>query len=298
MIIIGAGLTGCLAAMYNQHAQVVVPHSRGELKQHKAIMRFADDSIERITGIKCQKVKVTKSCYVFGDHVEPTINMRNRYSKKVTGGYYDRSISNLDPVTRWVPPANFHERMLSILKGRITFGVDLAIYDFVDEPVISTLPININAMMFGGQDIDVPYAEKRSIYVSKVFVHKCDMWHTTYYPEGGSVYRASLEEGVITIESVHEIVRADIHHVLASFGISLEDHDVLELNYEQTDGKIAPMDDVKRKDAIQRLTLDHNVYSLGRWATWRNIQLVDVIKDLSVIHRLINESEYDLKVGK
>lgn len=298
MYILGAGLTACLAGMYNQHADILCPQPRGELKQHRAILRFPNADIERITGVKCKKVQITKSIYEMGKHVEPDIRVANAYSKKVTGGYYDRSINNIDPVTRWIPPDNFHDIMLDILKDRISYGVDLGTTVFKNHrPIVSTLPISKNCEIAG---LDLPEMESkyRSIYVSKYAICDCDVWHTVYYPDNQGVYRASVEGNLLTIESVEPIIEADAWCVLNSMGIEKADSFLIEKNYKQSVGKIIPIDDTIRKDTIKRLTLDYNLYSLGRWATWRSIQLNDVVKDLGVIHRLINENEYDLMVGK
>jgi hypothetical protein len=45
-----------------------------------------------------------------------------------------------------------------------------------------------------------------------------------------------------------------------------------------------------------RLTHEHNVFSLGRFATWRNILLDDVVDDIVQVKRLLKSSSaYDLR---
>jgi hypothetical protein len=36
------------------------------------------------------------------------------------------------------------------------------------------------------------------------------------------------------------------------------------------------------------LTEEHNIYSLGRFATWRQLLLDDLVKDIGVIEKLID----------
>ena len=65
---------------------------------------------------------------------------------------------------------------------------------------------------------------------------------------------------------------------------------------EQKFGKIAPMDEDDRQEFIQCLTDEYNIYSLGRFATWRNLLLDDVVHDVSVIENIIKaKSRYNLQ---
>ena len=62
-------------------------------------------------------------------------------------------------------------------------------------------------------------------------------------------------------------------------------------------GKILPIDERLRKDFIFYLTKEHNIYSLGRFATWRQLLLDDVVKDVAVIENFLSESSsYNLSL--
>ena len=57
-----------------------------------------------------------------------------------------------------------------------------------------------------------------------------------------------------------------------------------------------PIDDKIRKDFIYTLTEKYNIFSVGRFATWRQLLLDDVVNDISVIERLIaNNSNYNFR---
>ena len=57
-----------------------------------------------------------------------------------------------------------------------------------------------------------------------------------------------------------------------------------------------PIDDKTRKDFIYTLTEKYNIYSVGRFATWRQLLLDDVVNDISVIERLItSNSNYNFR---
>lgn len=53
-------------------------------------------------------------------------------------------------------------------------------------------------------------------------------------------------------------------------------------------GKIAPIKDDVRKDFIYTMTREYGIYSLGRFACWKQTLLDDVVDDCHVIHRLIS----------
>jgi hypothetical protein len=58
-------------------------------------------------------------------------------------------------------------------------------------------------------------------------------------------------------------------------------------------GKIAPIDDQWRKKFIFGLSTKNNIFSLGRFGTWRNILLDSVLNDITVIKKLMASTHYD-----
>ena len=65
---------------------------------------------------------------------------------------------------------------------------------------------------------------------------------------------------------------------------------------EQRFGKIEPIADDERKSLLFRITHEHGVYSLGRFATWRNILLDDVVDDIVAIKRLARAAPYEIRM--
>jgi hypothetical protein len=82
-----------------------------------------------------------------------------------------------------------------------------------------------------------------------------------------------------------------IDYLFCDFGINCGIDNVN--SHTQKYGKITPIDDRVRKDFMLHLSKKYNIYSLGRFATWRQILLDDVCKDLRVIESLINSGGYD-----
>ena len=295
MIIYRAGLTGCLAAIINPDA-TILDMNKGPFK-HKAVLRFRSDEISKATGIPFKKIKVTK--HVFDDAIGKYVGLdpfyHNEYSQKVIGGIYDRSIGNMEPVTRWLAPDNFHEQMIDMIGDRIYWDSE---YDLSDAPVINTLPLPSMLQMLGQEEeigLDENY---NGIYVTTLDVDiDCDVHQTVYFPDANSPwYRATLEGDKIIIECVRELEDNEWVHIPRIFAI--QDYRLDSFNHYQNIGKIAPVDESLRREAICMLTEHHNIYSLGRTATWRNILLDDCLKDIHQINAMISKSRYERMLGK
>jgi hypothetical protein len=65
-----------------------------------------------------------------------------------------------------------------------------------------------------------------------------------------------------------------------------------ETKVDQKYGKIVDMDEKARQAILFHLTDKHNIFSLGRFATWRNILLDDVAADLPRIEKMMMASDY------
>jgi hypothetical protein len=112
------------------------------------------------------------------------------------------------------------------------------------------------------------------------------------------MYRASITGSTLIVEAMDTPVA--LHDWLPrakvlmqrAFGIRIEQMRYLSA-VEQRYGKIVPLEDVARKRLLFALTQQHDIYSLGRFATWRNILLDDVVDDIAVIKRMMRGTVYD-----
>jgi branched-subunit amino acid ABC-type transport system permease component len=86
--------------------------------------------------------------------------------------------------------------------------------------------------------------------------------------------------------------------MITSFGILIGHAPIkaIDITHKQSYGKIAPIDEQFRRFVVEHLSQKHSIYSLGRFATWRNILLDDVLKDLQVIKKLMNADLYSRKI--
>ena len=133
----------------------------------------------------------------------------------------------------------------------------------------------------------------QGIIVDRYRVLNADVFQTIYYPSPNmATYRASITGDLLIIERTRAMTQMEFIDVLGSFGLGNIDVSLIEQDHTQRFGKIRPIDDATRRNAIFSLTQDHGIYSLGRFAVWRNVLLDDVVSDAAVIKRLIAGGNY------
>lgn len=319
-IILGAGLSGCLAGVMNPDAVILEAKSSDKFMaspEHKAVLRFRSDKISKITGIPFKEVQVRKSIWHEGREFRlPDIRFTNMYSRKVVGGYFDRSIVNLETMTRWSAPEDFHFRLLKQCRDRVHFdspvkvigtgavmigdesGVRETIPRDDGDVIISTLAVPFMAKILGLES-PVSFSAGRRVWVERYRVKNCNLNVSMYYPDDRiSVYRASIMGNLLSIEMISETtspeMRRNMIEVMSSLGINEED-----LTYVDGGSQLGKLDynlnDKIRKDWILKLTLDYGIYSLGRFAIWKNVLQDDVYEDaLRIRGWVASGSNYDL----
>ena len=291
--IVGAGLTGLLAA----HAwprMAVLEAAPGPAAAHRALLRFRTDAVSHLTGIAFRKVSVRKAIVAGGAFVAPSIRLANQYSLKIAGRMLpDRSIWNIETADRFIAPPDFYEQMVEAVGSRIFWGevADIAGAAAARTTMISTAPMpsTLGALGIGSR----LQFERSAIVVDRLRVPCADVFQTVYFPEADTpVYRASITGDLLIVESIGEVGPdpGDIAMVLDAFGAPQADQiDRAEQRY----GKIAPIDDDgARRALLFSLTRDYGVYSLGRFAVWKNVLLDDVVGDIASIKRMMAADAY------
>jgi hypothetical protein len=291
-VIVGAGLAGLIAAHAWPNAQVVEAAAQPKAA-HKALLRFRSDAVARLTGIEFRKVRVRKGIWADGTQQTSAIRWANLYAQKVVGRLAgERSIWNLDPAERFIAPDDLYEQLVAAVNDRIDWETP-ANYQAA-RPTISTAPLPVVLSLVGWL---APVTFSRSgITVHRWRIPGADVFQTLYYPEQHlNVYRASITGDTLIVETVGPLGDMDDEEINKSFGIQLSACESLG-SVDQKYGKIAPIDDAVRKQLLFRLTMERNIYSLGRFATWRNILLDDVVDDIAAIKKLLKANNaYDLR---
>lgn len=293
--IVGAGFSGLIAAHAWPTARIVEA-STAPRNAHHALMRFRTDAVARLTGIEFRKVLVRKGIFCDGKFVEPNIKLGNLYAQKVIGRAVDRSIWNQQSVERFVAPETFYDELVQAVGARIIWGARFVPGEPDHGPIISTAPLPV---MLKQCTVSCPPTFARAaIRVRRWRVPNADVFQTVYFPEPSTpIYRASITGSMLIIEEV--AARAEESEPLAwvekAFGLDAEKLEPLG-EAEQSLGKVDELPALERKRILYELTVKHGIFSLGRFATWRNILLDDVVNDIVVIKRLLkSQTHYDVR---
>lgn len=290
MKIIGAGLAGLLAGNIFQRAVLIEAGSR-EQSNHKAVLRFRSAAVGEAVGIDFRPVTVHKGIWYQRRFVAPNIQLANFYSQKVINKVLDRSIWHLDPVQRFIAPKDLVAQLAERCGTRIMWDTRATVEDLQhNEAVISTAPMPVLHRLLRGTEPDVEF-NFAPIVVKRWLVPRADAFQTIYFPDPAhNLYRASITGDLLIAEFVDNFTEGLEEELFLAFGL-MQTPTPLDFT-KQRYGKIAPVDDDWRRSFILNATLQHGVYSLGRFATWRNILLDDVLHDIAVIKRLISGGAY------
>lgn len=298
MIIYGAGMAGLLAGVMLSHHSPVIHEIQPELPDnHGALLRFRSRDVEASTGIPLREVNVTKAIKYRGSlHTTPTLAMNNLYSRKVTGHVMDRSVLNTSPVKRYIAPPDFLARLASRCDIQTGSGMTpdwIETYKQTHQPVISTIPMPSLMRILGWpKESERPPFRYTGIYSQHIQFRSpsTDIHQTIYYPEPNvAPYRVSVTGSVMIAEYTDEWGSdpgIDWVGILEDFGIHRSSFEISTPKFQKF-GKILPIDENQRRGFILSTTDSHGIYSLGRFATWRQILLDDVVKDISIIDKFI-----------
>jgi hypothetical protein len=306
LTIVGAGLAGLIAAHAWPQARVIESSSSLNRGGHKALLRFRSDAVARLTGIDFKKVTVRKGIWLDDQFVQPNVRAANMYAQKVAGSLLgDRSIWNLDPVERFIAPESLYEDLIANVGARVSWDTEFDFKNFT-PPIVNTAPLSLVLLRLFGveKSVALPELQRAPIRVARYRVKDADVYQTVYFPEPEMrVYRASITGSLLIVECMETgasframpegfVDYDEMQTVLEAFGLDrmfVEPIEVVKQKY----GKIVPLPDAERKAWLHALTAQHGIFSLGRFATWRNILLDDVVQDITVLRRLMKASNYE-----
>jgi hypothetical protein len=303
--IFGAGMAGLLAAQMLRRYKPVVYEAQPERPDnHGALLRFRSEAVSRETGIPFRRVRVIKAVKS-GGRLRPvsTLADANLYSAKVTGEIMPRSVLDLSPCERYIAPPDFLSGLA--LGANITYGREMVGLDLqelregsAEGVIISTIPMPALMAIAGWPN--PPAMNYRPIWSVTMDVHNppLDVHQTIYYPEPDTpYYRASITGNRVIVEYATEPDGADYRQDLAAvrkdFGLPFGGTSItLHAPKRQEYGKLLPVDDRARQEFILAMTDEFRVYSVGRFATWRQILLDDVVNDVRVVESMITQRSH------
>lgn len=296
MIIVGAGMSGLIASHYFRHRAPSILEQQETLpNNHGALLRFRSAVVSNTTGIPFRKMRVRKSIVFdgqFADKCNPFL--ANMYSLKVTNEVAGRSIWNMEDADRYIAPRDFIGRAANhatIVYSR-NFNITMKPSPM---PIISTMPMPAMMRLVKWQHVP-EFKYREIISIQAAFMEpEVDVAQTIYYPSHDvPYYRASISGSTLIIEFIEDPgddYGKMVQSICKDFGIDSPVFATMPIVKRHKYGKIVPIDDELRKDFMHHLTKEYNIYSLGRFATWRQILLDDVVNDCSVIERMIQADD-------
>jgi hypothetical protein len=304
LIIVGAGIAGLLAAnMLKHHNPVVIEAQPALPNNHSAVLRFRSAIVGETLGIPFRRVSVLKAAV---PHLNPVADAL-AYSLKTTGIMRsDRSIttSGFETVERFIAPSDLIARMAKGIEIKFNFSYNPPLAD-PRLIVVSTIPMPTLIKL-----LDYQPERREGFYFSNGLnvaarIRQCSAYASLYVPEPYYPFsRVSLTED----EMIAEISRAEDGQappetarwiaVEAANLLGVEGHLDMDsiVAKPQKYSKILPLAENARRSFIHWATINHNVFSLGRFATWRPGLLTDdLVKDIRLIDSWISSgNNYDV----
>jgi hypothetical protein len=300
------------AAILREECKLVIEAQSELPNNHSALLRFRSSVVGDALNIPFKPVQVIKAVASLGNPVADAIG----YSIKTNGNATLRSIITAkgELERRFIAPPDFISRMAGKVTADINFGERLNLSARSEVPIISTIPMPALMQILGYEN--APKFEYIPGYTCTIDLHNTDVCATVYIPDQTKkAYRASITGSRLIIEYAFpgksavqaseemkhltdypSAAKSELLGILSLFGMC--DKKYLKLAPEfrpQQYAKIMPIDDNERKRFMLWATEKFNVYSFGRFATWRTTLLMDdLVQDLRVIQRLANgESKYN-----
>jgi hypothetical protein len=303
VVVVGAGMAGLLAASMLRNECTEVIESQAEIpNNHSAVLRFRTTSVADVLNIPFKPVRVLKATHPWKNPVADAM----AYSYKTNGTSQLRSIADSrgSVETRYIAPSNLIQHMTRRVSAPFRFGCKVtgAMLRAQTKPIISTVPMPVlmKLLQWGKSATLFRYVDGVNITAT---VEDTNTYCSLYVPDPAVLAaRISITGNQLIIEcpqiglpltgGAGTIIRA----AAALIGVDVSRISAAKVK-PQKYAKILPIDEGVRKRFILWASENHNVYSLGRFATWRpGLLLDDVVNDVRVIHKLINGgSSYDYR---
>lgn len=290
--VIGAGMAGLLAAGMLRNECTAILESKANLpNNHSAVLRFRSTAVSDSLNIPFKKVKAIKSVDAWRNPIADAL----AYSVKTNGSATLRSLLTADskPVDRYIAPPDFIQRMADVVGCKISYGQEFKTTENKKGITISTIPMPAMMRILGWPRI--PYFSFRHGWNVIVDLENVDAYCSLYVPDPDfPASRITITGNQLIAECYEPHVPGDEETIalLSVKKMGLPEALINEVKpKKQQYAKILPIEEDIRKEFIMWASREHNVYSLGRFATWRpGLLLDDVVNDVRVIQRLINQS--------
>lgn len=280
LTIAGAGLAGLLAGNMLARRRPRIVELQQELpNNHSAVLRFRSSIIGDTLGITFKKVSMIKASLPWRNPIADAL----AYSFKNIGELRsDRSIiAGHQIAERWIAPPDLIPRMAESIN--MICGVPA---DFNGPgPFISTLPMPVLMDLLdypARNEVEFRYQPATNI---KATIPDCDAYVSLLVPDPAYFFsRLSLSGNELTVE-VPGKEAVDEYALVAGAAILLGLPSFVGVSKRTAPySKLLPIPEDRRREFLFWATDQCNVFSLGRFATWRpGLLMDDLVKDLRLI---------------
>ena len=294
--IIGAGMAGLLAAnMMRQFEVTIYEKQDGLPNNHSAVLRFRSSIVGDVLGVPFKKVTMVKSSVPWRNSIADAL----AYSHKCFDIYRsDRSLpTSVTTEERFIAPPDLINRMSQGINFR--FGAEIHSQALKlngqlksSQAIISTIPMPVLMQLLDyKKPFDCHFLYQEGVNI-RATIDKCDAYVSLYIPDPAiSFSRISLSGNELIIELQGKDHNPDDHDAMddyvyqASHFLGIQNQNVTSVKAtKQKYAKIVPISDEVRKDFMYWATDKFNIYSLGRYATWRpKLLLDDLVQDVRKI---------------
>lgn len=298
MIVVGAGMAGLLAAgMLRGEVEAVWEAAPRLPNNHSAVLRFRSSVVGDTLNIPFKEVTAFKTSIPWLNPIADAL----RYSLDTNGTATARSILSAqtpEPLKRYIAPPDLIRRMADRVTADIQYSQTLTteavvLANSIGTKMISTIPMPALMEILDWK----PQSEfkSRSGFNYVATLRGVDAYVSVYVPDPKMPFsRISITRDQLVVESYSEMPNPSkmiIEEAIRLLGLDhgmAQGQQMLRQNY----AKILPIDEEERRAFIMWASEKHNIYSLGRFATWRpGLLLDDVVNDVRVIQRLASSSE-------
>jgi hypothetical protein len=291
VLIVGAGMAGLLAGnMLARRSPLIIEKQSGLPNNHSAILRFRTSIVSDVLGIPFRKVTMIKDHLPWKNPVADAL----AYSIKNTGqARSDRSIiAGMTVAERYIAPHDLIARMAEAVK--IDYNCALREQTLVGaSPIISTIPMPQLMLLLNYPGLIELKFKSRPAWNYKAKVIDCDAFVSLMVPDPAWDFsRVSITGDELIVEFPGEQAKPHYNRLLdAAALLGLEPQQLKIGDQPQLSGyaKILPIDEDARKAFIHWASVEHNVWSLGRYACWKpGLLLDDLVQDIRLIDRWLD----------
>lgn len=294
MLIIGAGMAGLLAA--NMLGGDIHERQSSLPNNHHSVLRFRSSLVGDVLGIPFKKVKLIKDVVRWRNSVADALAYSLKTNETLRS---DRSIYASAGVVedRYIAPPDLIDQMA--LNQSIIYNSEMTNlhedWGKCKQPIISTIPMPALMDLLDYPKRDISMFNHITGVTITATIANCEAYVTLLVPDPFFPFsRISITGNQLMIEASHNISHQTVFEAIEFLGIPPSK--ISNINtHTQRYAKITPVDDDYRKSFLAWATDQYNIFSLGRFATWRPGLLTDdLVKDIRLISGWIG-SRYAIK---